>query len=176
MSALPSKSYTGHARDNLYYVTVMVQNAHGGMTPIEMISDSGNQSTILKREVADQLGLDLSQGEPFMVGGINGEAKEFRRFKLWIKIGQLEPIRIKVGFATTPDGLIENLLGNEDILTSGKYEARYDKNGVTFVHARAHYSVSESSGDGGQRYLNNLYGQLKPNGRCSGYNDARYIY
>lgn len=162
---MPSKSYTsGKSEDKLFPVTVQIQNAMGGMTPVEVLADTGNQSTILKREVADQLGLDLSQGEPFMVGGINGTPTEFRRFKLWIRLGQLEPIQIKVGFSTTPDGLIENLLGNEDILTSGKYEARYDKNGVTYVEKQSAYRVASCEGmESNQPRLNNLYEQLRPN-------------
>lgn len=161
---MPSKSYlSGKAEDKLYPVTVQVQNAMGGMTPIQMLADTGNQSTILKLEEAQKLGLDLSQGEPFMVGGINGEPTEFRRFKLWIRLGNLDPLQIKIGFSTTPDGLIENLLGNEDILTSGKIEARYGKDGVTYVEAHAYRVASCAGMESDQPRLNNLYEQLRPN-------------
>lgn len=162
---MPAKSYTsGKATDKLFPVDISIQNAHGGWTTVSVLSDTGNQSTILKREVADQLGLDLSQGEPFMVGGINGEPTEFRRFKLWVRLGHLDPIQINVGFSTTREGLVENLLGNEDILTSGKYEARYDKNGVTFVEKQNAFRVATCAGEEyNQPRLNNLYDQLRPN-------------
>ena len=62
MSCLPPASYTSASSDELYPITVYIQNAYGGMTPVTALADTGNQRTIMKREVADSLGLDLSQG------------------------------------------------------------------------------------------------------------------
>ena len=155
-------SYTASSNgDRLFPVTVQIQNEFGGFTPVTALSDTGNEQSIFRREVADQLGLDLSQGESFKVAGINGQGREFKKFKRLVKIGTLQPIMVTIGFAVDADGLVENLLGNSDILNSGKFEVTYDQNGVTYRQKALTARVSDCSTYGDeQETLNHLYDQL----------------
>ena len=78
MSCLPSAAYTSASSDELYPITVYIQNAYGGMTPVQALADTGNQRTIFKKEVADMLGLNLNQGNPIYIGGINGQPRVYK--------------------------------------------------------------------------------------------------
>ena len=162
MSCLPPASYTSASSDELYPITVYIQNAYGGMTPVTALADTGNHRTIMKREVADSLGLDLSQGQPIHIGGINGEPREFRTFRLMMKIGTLpEPFAVNIGFATQHGDLVENLIGNADILKSGKIEVVYDHDSVTYRPRPGTYNIAGCSvNDNDQAYINNNYEQL----------------
>lgn len=155
-------SYTASAGgDTLYPITIQVKNTQGGFTPVQVLSDSGNEITLLKKEVADSLGLDLNRGESFKVAGINGTGRLFKRFVIPIKIGTLQPVPVTVGFATKEGDLAENLLGNKDILKSGKFEALYDENGVTFTQKSLNARISGCGMyDSEQEVLNNLYDHL----------------
>src|SRR6476661_8298893 len=63
-------SYTASAGgDTLFPITLQIQNTMGGWTPVTVLSDTGNEISIMKREVADSLGLDMNQGESFKVAG-----------------------------------------------------------------------------------------------------------
>jgi intein/homing endonuclease len=128
-----------------------------------LVSNTGNEISIMKREVADSLGLHLNNGEHFKVAGINGEGREFRRFKLWVKIGSLHAIQITVGFAVKHGDLAENLLGNADVLKSGKFEVTYNKDSVTYTQKALSARVSSASSHyETQQTMNNLYDHLKP--------------
>ena len=162
MSCMPSAAYTSASHDELYPITVHIQNAYGGMTPVQALADTGNQRTIFKKEVADLLGLNLAQGSPIYIGGINGEPREFRTLRLLVKIGTLsEPIPVTVGFATHAGDLVENLIGNADILKSGKFQVIYDEKGVTYREKPNDANIAACSmGDNDQAFMNNNYEQL----------------
>lgn len=152
MSELPSKIYTSNKKDGeLYPITVSIRNNYGGWTPVEVFFDSGNETTILKKSVADSLGIDLNSCEdmntcvPMNVGGISaGSGGGFKKFNLWVRIGNLDPIKVPVGFATDEKMLIANLLGNDGIIGSGKYEVRMDANSVTFIETNRSFHVSNA--------------------------------
>jgi hypothetical protein len=161
MGTIPG-SFTARstAGNKLFPITIQVKNNFGGWTPINCISDTGNEISIFKREVADQLGLDLQKGESFNVAGINGPGRQFKRFKLYIKIGTLQPVLATIGFAVNRGDLVENLLGNADIVKSGKFQVTYDGNGVTYTQKSLHAKVANGGGsdaDTEQAVLNNLY-------------------
>jgi hypothetical protein len=157
-------SYTASSgNDRLYPIVINIQNTQGGWTPVSCLSDTGNEISIFKREVADSLGLNMGEGESFRVAGINGSGREFRRFKLLVRIGTLEPIRITIGFAMKHGDLVENLLGNADVLKSGKFEVTYNKDGVTYTQKSFSARVAGCAKDSyhsEQSTLNNLYDQL----------------
>lgn len=155
-------SYTSNTGFNrLYPIVIHIRNTHGGWTPVQCISDTGNEISIFKREVADSLGLNLSQGERFNVAGITGSGNEYRRFKLQVKIGNLQPIVATIGFAVNHGQLVENLLGNADILKSGKFQVTYDGNSVTYTQKALSARVATcSKHDSEQTILNNLYDHM----------------
>jgi hypothetical protein len=160
MSSLSSYS-ANTAGDRLYPITIQIQNKFGGYTPVRALSDTGNEISIFKREVADELGLDMEDGEHFKVAGINGQGREFRRFKLMVKIGNLQPIRATIGFAMNKGDLVENLLGNADVLKSGKFQVTYDKDTVTYTQKALNARVSSCDTYGSeQEILNQLYDHL----------------
>jgi hypothetical protein len=161
MSTLPSFT-TNTTGDRLYPITIHIQHAKGHFTPVRCLSDTGNEISIFKREVADELGLNMQDGERFKVAGINGQGREFRRFKLMIKIGDLQPIRATIGFAMNKGDLVENLLGNADVLKSGKFQVTYDKDTVTYTQKALHARVStcDMSHGSEQEVLNQLYDHL----------------
>lgn len=182
MSALPSsKSYTSNKKDGqLYSVTVYLKNAYGGWTPVEAFMDSGNETSIFKKSVADELGIDLNRCEdmnectPMNVGGISsGSGGAFKKFNMWMRIGNMDPIKVPVGFATDDKMLVANLLGNDGVLGSGKYEVRIDNDSVTFMQKQMAFHVANN--DTGpynlhhydeeekkvpQTTMNNVYSQL----------------
>ncbi len=162
MGTVSLGSYTeSSGGDRLYPVTIQIQNTFGGYTPVKALSDTGNEISIFKREVADSLGLDLNQGELFHVAGINGAGREFRRFRLNVKIGNLQPVKITIGFAVKQGDLVENLLGNADLLKSGKFEVVYNEKGVTYKQKALMGRVA--CGDlymNEQEVMNNLYDHL----------------
>jgi hypothetical protein len=163
MGTLPAiGSYTTSTQgDRLYPITIQIQNRHGGWTPVRALSDTGNEISIFKKEVAEELGLNMEDGEHFKVAGINGQGREFRRFKLMVKIGNLEPIRATIGFAMNKGDLVENLLGNADVLKSGKFQVTYDKDTVTYTQKALNARVSSCDAYGSeQEILNQLYDHL----------------
>jgi hypothetical protein len=147
---------------NLYPVTIQIQNAFGGWTNVTCYSDTGNEISIFKREIADQLGLKLQEGQDFNVAGINGGARQFKKFKRWVKIGNLNPFQITIGFATKHGDLMDNLLGNKDLLKSGKFQVTYDHNTVTFTQKAMVAKIATTGANHMQEQetLNNLYDQL----------------
>lgn len=172
-SANAINSYSSKSSGNLFSVQIQIQNAHGGWTSTSAISDSGNEISIFKREVLDQLGFDPRRGEDFNVSGINGPGRKFKKFKLWVKIGTLQPVQITIGFAMNKGDLVENLLGNKDVVKSGKFEVKYSGDNVTYTQKALFAGrVSMSSGgdptggipskktDEEQARLNNNYDDL----------------
>lgn len=161
MAGLASYTAVAPSGERLFPITVQVKNAFGGYSPINAISDTGNEITIFKYEEAVKLGLDLNEGEVFHVAGINGAGREFRRFRLPVKIGNLQPVKITIGFAVKSGDLVENLLGNADILKTGKFEVTYDEKGVTYKQKALMGRVA--CGDlymNEQEVMNNLYDHL----------------
>lgn len=145
----------------LYPISIKIRNNYGGWGDVSAIFDTGNEKTIMKREVADLLGLNLNyQGEPFNVKGINGNSIQFKKFHLPVKIGNMEPIVISIGFAMRNGDLAENLLGNEDLLKSGKFEAVFDGNGVTIKSKSTNPRVACGGSDESQQTMNEIYEQL----------------
>ena len=49
-----------------------------------------------------------------------------------IKIGNLTPMRVRMGMAIDPKSLSENLLGRQDIFDSGRLEIIYDEDSIEF--------------------------------------------
>lgn len=183
MSALPTGSYTSNKKDGeLFPVTLSIKNNYGGWTSIEAYFDTGNETTILKKSVADSLGIDLTKCEDMQlctqmnVGGISsGSGGGFKKFNMWLKIGNLDPIKVPVGFATSDSMLVANLLGNDGVLGSGNYEVLIDEDSVTFRQKQRSFHVSnvdagpyslhyyDDSSDykkPPQSTLNNVYSQL----------------
>lgn len=147
--------------DLLYPINIKIRNAFGGYSDVSCLIDTGNEKSIMKREVADLLGLDLNrQGEPFNVKGINGNSIQFKKFHLPVKIGNLEAVVISIGFAMRSGDLAENLLGNEDLLKSGKFEAVFDGKGVTIKTKGTNPKIACGGNTESQETMNDLYDQL----------------
>ena len=103
-------SQTFSTRGNLRpFIDVGMRGADGSFHPVNMMVDTGNDVTLIKRSEAARLG--LKGGSPFRVSGISGQAQTFLMTKVPIKIGSLPAKLVRVGIGDVPD----NLLGREDI-------------------------------------------------------------
>lgn len=112
-------------------VIVKVGNSQGQLVPIRMIMDSGNDISILTAQTAKQLGLyNPNVGETISISGIAGGGQEFKMFPNWIQFGNMKPIQVKMGFALRDESLPVNLVGNKDILDSGKYTLVMDEDSI----------------------------------------------
>ncbi len=99
-----------------------VMNASGQFQMVEFLLDTGNDVTLITEATADGLGLPWRSGTPFHVVGVGGAPKQFFMVNRQIKIGNDDPITVKIGVGDTP----ENLLGYQDI--APQYRIVYDKN------------------------------------------------
>lgn len=182
MSSISSGSYTSNKKDGqLYPVNVSLKNTYGGWTPVECYFDTGNETSIFKKSVADMLGIDLNRCESMNecaamnVGGISaGSGGGFKKFQMAMKIGNMDPIQVPVGFATDDRMLVANLLGNDGIIGSGNYEVRIDNDSVTFMQKQHAYHIANNSvgpyslhaydehkqSRADQTVMNNVYSQL----------------
>lgn len=126
-----------------YHGVVHTMGADGRLYPVTYLIDSGNDISILTRMTAEKLGFspDL-EGERFFVKGISGPGQEFKKMINVIKIGDLTPMKIRMGMAVSPKSLSENLLGRQDIFDSGRLEIVYDEDSIEFreKHSSMHLS------------------------------------
>lgn len=112
-------------------VMINVGNAQGQLTPIRAILDSGNDITLLTTGTAKQLGFyNPNVGETIHVSGIAGGGQEFKMFPNWIQFGNMRPIQVNMGYAIRPDSLPVNLIGNKDIIDSGRYTLIMDEDSI----------------------------------------------
>ena len=112
-------------------VIVKVLNANRQWVPIRAILDSGNDITILTTQTAQQLGLyNPNVGETISISGIAGGGQEFKMFPNYIQFGNMKPIQVNMGFALRPESLPVNLIGNKDIIDSGKYTLVMDEDSI----------------------------------------------
>ena len=121
----------GHTK---YYGNVNILGADGHFKPIRMILDTGNDVTLVTNSSARYLGFSPGMGTPLVVSGIKqGMVSHFEKVRTQVQLGDLTPVTVELAFALEPEGLQENLLGNKDILSSGKYEFRFDHDSVTII-------------------------------------------
>lgn len=117
-------------------ILVKVMNSNGQMVPIKAIFDTGNDLSILTAQTARQLGLyHPNRGEAIHVSGIYGGGQEFRMFPNWIQLGNMRPMKIKMGFAVNSESLPVNLIGNKDILDSGNFTVMMDEDTIA-IHEK----------------------------------------
>ena len=115
----------------------------GRIYPVTYLIDSGNDISILTRATADKLGFNPDvEGELFFVKGIAGPGQRFKKMINTIKIGNLTPMKVRMGMAIEPQSLSENLLGRQDIFDSGRLEIIYDEDSIEFreKHGTMHLS------------------------------------
>lgn len=112
-------------------IIVKVLNANRQWVPIRAVLDSGNDITILTSQTAKQLGLyNPNVGETISISGIAGGGQEFKMFPNWLQFGNMRPIQVKMGFALRPESLPVNLIGNKDIIDSGRYTLIMDEDSI----------------------------------------------
>jgi hypothetical protein len=112
-------------------VTIKVGNAQGQLVSIPAILDSGNDITLLTTQTAQKLGFyNPNVGETIHVSGIAGGGQEFKMFPNWIQFGNMKPIQVNMGYAVRPDSLPVNLIGNKDIIDSGRYKLIMDEDSI----------------------------------------------
>src|SRR5690349_5430415 len=112
-------------------IIVKILDANQQWVPVRAIFDTGNDLTILTAATAKQLGLyNPNIGQPLDISGIAGGGQNFRMFPNYIQIGDLQPIKISMGFALNNESLPVNLIGNKDILDSGKYTVIMDEDTI----------------------------------------------
>lgn len=115
-----------------YYITINIMSAYGDYKPVRIIADTGNDITLLTKSTADMLGFNPNIGALLEVSGIReGMVSRFKKINTFVQLGNLQPVRVEVGFALDHDSLQENLLGNKGILSSGNFSFVYGKDSLT---------------------------------------------
>lgn len=96
---------------------------------VPVLSDTGNDITLLTEDWAPRLGFDLNQADSELnVMGVGGaQRKAFYAFNAVMRIGTLSPIRTKIAFGPTP----KNLLGRESAM--GGYSVTYTPHSITYT-------------------------------------------
>ena len=119
---------------NSPFIPVQIRGADGTWVPVKMIMDTGASITVLTKETGDALGFKPSMGTPMPVAGV-GSNSMMTMMKADIKIGRLAPVNVDV--ALSPGGTIANLLGVEDLLTSGRFEMKINNSRVILYDRQA---------------------------------------
>jgi len=126
-------------------ITIGMKGSDGQMHQVELLADTGNDITLVKRSTAESLGFNPDvHGTSFPVAGITNDPQEFKKIWNLIKLGpELRPVWIRMGMAMREESLAENLLGKLDILDNGRYEITYDLDSVQFKerHINIHTST-----------------------------------
>lgn len=141
-------------KDGRYMVELKVMSANGSCMESmyatgdcmklvrQILGDVGSDVTLLKTSEAMRLGYNLDMiYDSFPVQGISGDPQEFKEISTWVQIGGMRPLYAPIGFATTTQGLEENLLGNRGILDTGQIEAIYTNVGVLYRAARPNIHI-----------------------------------
>lgn len=121
-----------------YFITIKMKNRNGGMSPVRILADSGNDITILTHNTAKSLGYEpstMTNTSEFHVKGINGKPAVFKEINVPVTIGNVE-LTIPVGLATKDEDLSDNLLGRQGVLDSGKIGFNFDHDSVEIVDKR----------------------------------------
>ena len=154
-----------------YHGVVHTMGGDGKLYPVTYLIDSGNDISILTRQTANRLGFNPDvEGELFFVKGIAGPGQKFKKMINVIKIGDLTPMKVRMGMAVEAQSLSENLLGRQDIFDSGRLEIIYDEDSIEFreKHGSMHLSSDYAPLPYGLRkanYTRNvmpLYGEQPP--------------
>ncbi|MDX1371070.1 MAG: hypothetical protein R3321_01285 [Nitrososphaeraceae archaeon] len=136
-----NRSYPADS-EGRHWITVKVMAADKTMKNVRMLSDTGNDITILTRQTAFNLGYDpvRTQGTIFRVKGINGQPMEFKEIRRIVVIGNI-PMTIPIGLAMSDEALSENLLGRAGVLDTGKIAFLFDNDSMEVIDKRSRYSV-----------------------------------
>ena len=120
---------------------VEIQNpVTGQFTPVPVLSDTGNDITLLTEDWAPQLGFspEMATSELNVMGVGGSQRKAFYAFEAIMRIGELRPIRTKIAFGPTP----KNLLGRESAM--GGYNVTYTPTTITYTETSSFENVSET--------------------------------
>ena len=120
---------------------IEIQNPRTGQfTAVPVLSDTGNDITLLTEDWAPQLGFNPAEADSELnVMGVGGaQRKAFYAFEAIMRIGELRPIRTKIAFGPTP----KNLLGRESAM--GGYNVMYTPTSITYTETSSFENVSET--------------------------------
>ncbi len=121
---------------------IFIQNPMTGeFVPVPVLSDTGNDITLLTEDWAPRLGFDLNNADSELnVMGVGGaQRKAFYAFNALMRIGNLRPIRTKIAFGPTP----KNLLGRESAM--GGYDVTYTPTSIKYTETSSGFeNVQES--------------------------------
>lgn len=108
-------------------VSVQLQDQQGGYQSVDMMADSGNDITLINKDVARRLGYQFdASGGAVNVVGISGQPQQFiPRDNVMMKIGDTEPFKSKI------------LIGDVDINLLGRnsmenFQVTFDGRKVLF--------------------------------------------
>ena len=123
------------------HIINILSPATGQFIPITVLSDTGNDVTLLTEDMAPLLGFNLNQPDSELnVQGVGGsQRKAFYAFNATMKIGELRPIQTKIAFGPTP----KNLLGRESAM--GGYSVTYTPNSVMYTETSSGYENASES-------------------------------
>ena len=108
-------------------IPVQVKDAQGNWQTVHMLSDSGNDITIINMRTAMQLGFNDGMGVQTEVRGIGNQSQpSVARDGVYIRIGDTAPIPITVLIMNTD----MNLLGRKDIFDN--FRVTFDQNNVIY--------------------------------------------
>ncbi len=118
---------------NSPFILVQIRGVNGTWLPVRMVMDTGAVATVLNRETTDALGFKPSMGRQMPVLGVAGGGI-MTMMQADVKIGRFDPMTIDV-LISEQDNL--NLLGVEDLLTSGRFEMKISSTRVILYDRQA---------------------------------------
>lgn len=112
----------------------------GQPVTLHLLSDQGNDVTLLKDELASKLGFSdyMTRGIPLGVQGVGGtQQRDFFVVPARMQIGNLKPIRTMIAFGPTP----KNLLGRESAI--GRYYTLYGPDNIAYIETNSFENAME---------------------------------
>lgn len=123
-----------YGSDNRPYATVYLQSKDGNFYPSTMLSDSGNDITLINYQTANSLGLRPDDGKVFEVEGVSpGVRDKYYMYQLPMRIGNYLPFMATVGVGP----VAQNLLGRRDV---------FDRFSVTYADRQVVFRCTRCAG------------------------------
>lgn len=113
------------------HINIKIMGGDGVWRDLKILADSGNDITLLNATDGARNRLGMGPGESFGVEGIADSPRNYKMAETWIKIGDLNPIKIPLGVETGQQQLDDSLLGREGAME--KYTIVYTGDQVIFL-------------------------------------------
>ena len=120
---------------NMFFIPIQIQGADKTWKPFKAQLDSGADVTTLTKETGDALGFTAAMGKAHVTMGVGGGSTSSISMRVNLKIGRLEPMNVEVNIAQA--GVLKNnFLGNQSLVTSGRFVYTLGKDSVTVTDTK----------------------------------------